>query len=81
MERITDKAIMAIKGNNVLIGRLMIAHNRGQNTIENWMASKDSRLTLPVSVRIIHEESGLATDEILEDPESEPHRVRVEAQR
>lgn len=77
MAQISDKAIVAIKGNNVLIARLMIAHNKGQKTIENWMADKDSRLTLPVTVKIIAEETGLASDEILEDSEAEPHKVRA----
>jgi len=64
---ISDKAIMAIKGNNRLIARLMIAFDRGQNTIENWMASKDVRLTTPNAVRIISEESELTSEEILVD--------------
>lgn len=49
------------------MGRLMIAFDRGQNTIENWMASKDVRLTTPLAVQIIKDESDLANDEILEE--------------
>lgn len=64
---VTDKAIEGIKGNNKLMGRLMIAFDRGQNTIENWMASKDIRLTTPTAVQIIREETGLTDAEILED--------------
>jgi hypothetical protein len=70
---VTDKAIELIKGNNKLMGRLMIAFDRGQNTIENWMASKDIRLTTPTAVQIIKEETGLADSEIMEEdnqPES-----------
>jgi hypothetical protein len=62
---ISDTAIQAIKKNNRIIGRLMIAFDRGQNTIENWMASKDPRLTTPTAVQIIQEESGLKKKEIL----------------
>jgi hypothetical protein len=70
---VTDKAIEGIKGNNKLMGRLMIAFDRGQNTIENWMASKDIRLTTPTAVQIIKEETGLCDEEILEeDKQTEP---------
>jgi hypothetical protein len=70
---VTDKAIEGIKGNNKLMGRLMIAFDRGQNTIENWMASKDIRLTTPTAVQIIKEETGLQDEEILEeDKQVEP---------
>lgn len=65
--QISDKAIAEIKASNRIIGRLMIAFNRGQNTIENWMASKDVRLTTPIAVQIIAEETGLSAGEILED--------------
>lgn len=67
MYAISDKAIAAIKSSNKLMGRLMIAFDRGQNTIENWMASKDVRLTTPAAVQIISEESELANNEILEE--------------
>ncbi len=63
---ISDRAIREIKGNNRLIARLMIAFDRSQNTIENWMASKDVRLTTPTAVQIITEESKLSEAEILE---------------
>ena len=66
---VTDKAIESIKGNNKLIARLMIAFDRGQNTIENWMASKDVRLTTASAVQIIREETGLTDQEILEEGE------------
>ncbi|WEK33929.1 MAG: hypothetical protein P0Y53_15680 [Candidatus Pseudobacter hemicellulosilyticus] len=65
---ISDKAIREIKGNNRLIARLMIAFDRSQNTIENWMAAKDIRLTTPIAVQIIAEEAGLPENEILEQP-------------
>lgn len=73
--QISDKAIYAIKGNNRLIARLMIAFNRGQNTIENWMSSKDVRFTTPTAVQIISEESGLSAEDILEnDPVAEEQK-------
>jgi hypothetical protein len=64
---ISDKAIESIKKNNRLIARLMIAFNRGQNTIENWMNHKDVRFTTPIAVQIIREETGLSDQEILEE--------------
>ena len=66
---ISDKAIESIKGNNILMGRLMIAFDRGQNTIENWMAAKDIRLTTPTAVEIIRDETDLTDADILEQPE------------
>ena len=66
---ISDRAIAAIKANNKLMGRLMGAFDRGQNTIENWLSSKDVRLTTPTAVQIISEESGLTEGEILEESE------------
>ena len=65
--RISDKAITAIKGNNKLTGNLMMAFDRSQNTIENWLASNDVRLTTPTAVRIIKEHTGLLEEDILED--------------
>lgn len=68
---ITDKAIEAIKGNNKLVARLMISFDRTQNTIENWMNSKDVRLTTANAVQIIKEETGLSYEDILEKEVSE----------
>lgn len=62
---ISDKAITSIKGNNRLMAKLMIAFDRGQNTIENWMNSKDVRLTTPIAIQLIGEESDLSKDEII----------------
>jgi len=64
---ISDKAIEAIKGNNRLMARLMMAFDRGQNTIENWMVSKDIRLTTATAMQIFREETGLTDSELLED--------------
>lgn len=67
MITITDRALGLIPKNNRIIGRLMIAFDRGQNTIENWIESKDVRLTTPMAVLIIAEETGLKESEILEE--------------
>ena len=64
--QISDKAIGRIKGNNILIGRLMAAFNRGQKSIEVWMDNKDIRLTTPTAVQIIREETELTDYEIVE---------------
>lgn len=74
MKVISEIAIQNIKGNNRLIGRLMIAFNRSQNTIENWMASKDIRLTTPLAVGVIHEETGLVEKQILCEMEEQKHK-------
>ena len=58
-----------MKSNNRLMARMMLAFDKTQNTIENWMASKDIRLTTHNAVAIIREETGLTDEEILE---SEP---------
>lgn len=67
MYAITDKAASKIKGNNRLMGKLMAAFNRTQRSIENWLDSKDNRLTTPMAVQIIKGESGLSEDEIVEE--------------
>lgn len=63
---ISNVAVEKIKGNNILIAKLMIAFDRSQNTIENWLAYKDIRLTTPLAIQIIKEESMLLENEILE---------------
>lgn len=66
---ISDTAVQKIEGNNRTIGRLMIAFDRGQKSIENWLRSRDVRLTTPTAIAIIKEETGLAESEILESEE------------
>ncbi len=73
MITITDKAIGAIKSSNRIIGRLMGAFDRNQNTIINWISSKDIRLTTQTAVNIISEESGLSREEILEESNEVVH--------
>lgn len=64
--KISNTAIDAIKKNNRAIGRLMIAFDRGQRSMEKWFNRQDVRLTTPQAVSIIKEETGLTEDEILE---------------
>jgi len=64
---ISNKAIQAMKGNNKLMAKMMLAFDRTQNTIENWMNDKDVRLTTPDAVKIISEETKLTESEILEE--------------
>lgn len=66
---ISEKAINEIKNNNPVMGRLMGAFDKGQATIENWLKSKDIRLTTPLAVQIISEGTGLNPGEILEECE------------
>lgn len=55
-----------VRGNNRIIGLLMIAFDRGQKTIELWLDDKDIRLTTPTAVEIIKAETGLTESEIFE---------------
>jgi hypothetical protein len=67
--RITERAIYACKGNNRLMGELMILFNRTQNTIEAWMNPdvRDIRLTTPSCVKLIEKHTGLKEADILEE--------------
>jgi hypothetical protein len=67
MITITDKAVSEGRKNNVLVGRLMSAYNKTQNTVWNWFDNKNPILTTPDAVRIIKEETGLSDQEILEE--------------
>lgn len=67
--KISDKAVEAIRASNKLRGRLMGAFDRSYATIENWMLTKDVRLTAAEAVQIIQEETGLLVDEILDTVE------------
>ena len=66
--QISDKAVEAIRSNNTLMGKLMGAFDRGENTIQNWINAdpRDIRLTTPLAVQIIREETGMTDAEILE---------------
>lgn len=78
MKKISDKAVQAIRESNTLIAKLMIAFNRGQNTIENWMNSKSPMLTTANAISIIREETNLTEDEILVDIEGKPKKNKAE---
>lgn len=63
--QISEKAKQSILGNNKLIGKLMIAFDRTQKSIENWVNKDDLMLTTPKAVEIISEHTGLTEDQIL----------------
>ena len=63
--QISDKAITAIKGNNKALGLLVAEFNKHFRTIENWIDSKDIRLTTPGALEIIKTVTGLPEEEIL----------------
>jgi hypothetical protein len=76
MTTITNTAISESRKNNVLVGRMMIAFNKTQNTILNWFDSKNPILTTPDAVRIIREETGLDDSQILEEEVKEGTNVQ-----
>lgn len=66
--KLSQKAIDLIKYNIRVKARLMLALNRGNQMIENWIKHNNSpMLTTAVAIKIIKEETGLAEDEILID--------------
>lgn len=67
MATINPIAEHRIKGNQRLIGRLMVHFDAHYVTILRWLKNDDLRLTTPACVEIIKEETGLSTDEILEE--------------
>jgi hypothetical protein len=66
MQKITNKTVQKLKGNQVAIGRLMALFNRSAFSINRWIEDKDVRLTTPQAIQIISEETGLGEDKILE---------------
>jgi hypothetical protein len=67
MQRITQIAVDQMLGNNRLIGRLMILFNRSSFAISRWITSRDKKLTTPLVLEVIREETGLTDDQILEE--------------
>lgn len=66
--KLSDKAIDAIKYNTRVKARLMLALNRGNQMVENWIKYNNSpMLTTAIAIKIIKEETGLNEDEILVD--------------
>lgn len=55
-----------MKGNNVLIGRLMAYFNKSQLTINRMIDKKHPRLSTGIPLSIIREELALPEEEILE---------------
>ena len=62
---ISDLAISRIKGNNIIMGKLMIAFNKGERTMQQWMERRDIKLTTIMAINIIKAETGLTEDEII----------------
>jgi hypothetical protein len=65
MRRISEQAIVKMRGNYQVLGRLMILFDVHQKTIETWIQKKDVRLTISESVKIIKEQTKLSEDQIL----------------
>jgi uncharacterized protein YehS (DUF1456 family) len=65
MRRISDEAIVKMKGNYQVLARLMILFNCHQKTIETWLNKRDLRLSLPEAVEIIRQHAHLKEEEIL----------------
>lgn len=76
--KLTDKAIEVVKKPAVR-RRLADALDCTDQTIIRYIKENEPNgdLTKAAALKTIAEETGLATDEILEDSESEPHRVKV----
>ena len=64
---ISDLAISRIKGNNIIMGKLMVAFNKGERAMQNWLERKDIKLTTVTAINIIKAETGLTEEEILVD--------------
>lgn len=69
MQTLTQIAISQMLGNNRLIGRLMVLFNRSSFAITRWISNKDQRLTSPLALEVIREETGLTNEQILEETE------------
>lgn len=65
--QISNLAETVIRGNNKVMAALMAHFDRGQRTIELMIASKDKRLVETGTVDLISRESGLLTEQILEE--------------
>ena len=75
-------AVDKILSSNKLMGRLMGAFDRHQKTIQDWVHDKDIRLTTPMAISIIKEETGLDDSEILEpikESQQIEHEIRATA--
>ncbi len=64
--QISEKAIESLKGNHKALASLSYKFDKHAKTIENWLISKDIRLTTPLAIEVIKAETGLSEDEILQ---------------
>jgi Tfp pilus assembly major pilin PilA len=69
MKQISTAAMLMIRSNNRVIGKLMLLFDKTSKTIENWMDAQDVRLTTPGAIEVIKEETRLSEEEILVEPE------------
>jgi hypothetical protein len=70
MNKITNTAKDKLKGNQVAIGKLMILFRKSSSTVERWIEDRNAMLTTPNALKIIRQETGLSTGEILEETEN-----------
>lgn len=66
MQKIKQELVGLIKKNWAINGKLVAAFNVHPRTIENWIISRDVRLTTPTAIKIIKEETGLEDNQIFE---------------
>lgn len=70
MKRISPATAQLMKGNNVLIGRLMAHFNKSQLTINRMIDARNVKLSTGIPLSIIREELAMSDEEILEvEPE------------
>lgn len=70
MNKITNTAKNKLKGNQVAIGKLMILFKKSSSTVERWIEDRSAMLTTPNALKVIRQETGLTTTEILEETET-----------
>lgn len=64
MITLSEQATEKIRGNNRIIGQLMVVFNKHQITIDRWIKDNDVRLTTHAAVQIISKETGLGEREL-----------------
>lgn len=62
---LTELAKSNILGNNKLMGLLMGYFDRGQPTLENWIAKDNEQLTDPACIKIICDNTGLFETQVV----------------
>lgn len=72
---ITDIAVAAIRKHELMVPLLMNAFERNQETIKDWLNTKDPRLLTPQTIDIISKWCKLTVSEIMEDSYSKLYQV------